>query len=148
MRTSYAFTKVINIIENVQENVVSFEIDNEKKCWIRNEELGKLSIQFIRRAVEEDRAIFVSYDAATGLVDFATHINKVYVETMEFIQQPKTGLKIQVVPRPAPLFLVKTNPRFDELRSVIENAKKNNQMLWVGTFPGDNDILDVQIPFL
>ena len=67
---------------------------------------------------------------------------------MEFIQQPKTGLMIQVVPRPAPLFLSNTNPRFDELRSIIENAEKNNQMLWVGTFPGDDDILDVQGPCL
>ncbi|MDD5036984.1 MAG: hypothetical protein PHE55_19835 [Methylococcaceae bacterium] len=146
MNESYEFTKVNAFAEDPATHIVSFNTDTGKKCRIQDEGAGKLDIQFVRRAVVEGSVIFVAYDPDAGLCHFAAPFNEDHVDSIEFIQKPQPSLKVRLVLRPSFLFLLPTHPRFQELRKVLETARAKDQWVWVGTFPGDSEILDVRLP--
>lgn len=146
MTEAYEFTKVNAFTEDPTRHIVSFNTDTGKKCWIQDDGPGKLDIQFTRRAVVEGNVIFVAYDSATGLCRFAAPFNRDHVDSIEFIHEPQPKLKVRLVLRPSFLFLLPAHPRFEELRKILESAKEKDQLVWVGTFPGDNKIYDVRLP--
>lgn len=146
MTEVYEFTKVNAFAEDPIAHTVSFNTDNGKKCCIQDDGPGKLDIQFVRSAVVEGNVIFIAYDSATGLCHFAAPFNEDHVDSIEFVHEPQPSLKVRLVLRPSFLFLLSTHPRFEELRKFLNNAKQNDQLIWVGTFPGDSEILDVRLP--
>jgi hypothetical protein len=148
MTEIYEFTKVNDLSEDPTRHIVSFNTDAGRKCWMQDEGLGKLNIKFVRRAAGEGKVIFVACDSTTGSIKFAASFNKDHIHSIQFVQEPKPRLKVSLVLRPSFLFLLPANPRFEELRKLLNNAKEKDQMVWVGTFPGDSEILDVRLPAL
>ena len=146
MAEAYEFTKVNAFAEDPARHIVSFSTEAGKSISIQDEGPGKLDIQFVRRAVVEHKAIFVAYDPDTGFCHFAVPFNEDYVDSIEFVREPQPGLKVRLVRRPSFLFLLPTHPRFEALRKILENANEARQLVWVGTFPGDSEILDVSKP--
>lgn len=145
MTEVYEFTKVHTLIADPAKHIASFGTDAGKTCWIQDEGPGKLDIQFVRRAIVEGKVIFAAYDSATGQCHFAAPFNEDHVDSIEFVQGPQPGLKVRLALRPSFLFLLPTHPRFEELRKILGDAKEKDQLVWVGTFPGDSEILDVRL---
>ena len=146
MKEVYEFTKVNTLSADPVRHTVSFITDSGEKCWIQDEGLGKQNIQFVKRAVAEGKVIFVACDPTTGALNFAVPFNKDHINSLQLVQEPKPGLKVSLVLRPSFLFLAQSNPRFEQLQKILYNAKERNQIVWVGTFPGDSEILDVRLP--
>ncbi len=146
MNEIYEFTKVNAFAEDPGRHIVSFNTDTGKKILIKNEELENPDIQFVRRAVVEGKVIFIAYNSATGLCRFAVPFTKDYVRSIEVKHELPQILEVTLLLRPSFLYLLSTHPRFHELRKILENAKGKEQLVWVGTFPGDGKILDVRLP--
>ena len=146
MNEIYEFTKVHAYAENPTNHSVSFDTDNGKKILIQIDEPENSVVQFVRRAIAEDKVIFVAYDFATGLCRFAVPFTKDYVRSIEFKHKLPQVLEVTLLLRPSYLFLSTTHPRFRELQKILEDAKGKEQLVWVGTFPGDSNILDVRLP--
>ena len=146
MSEVYEFTSVNAFAEDPARQIVSFSTEAGKNVSIQDEGPGKLDIQFVRRALVEHKVVFVAYDPDTGFSHFTVPFNEDYVDSIEFVGEPKPGLKVRLVRRPSFLYLLSTHPRFEVLRKILENANKTRQLVWVGTFPGDGEILDVSQP--
>ncbi len=146
MTVNYEFSRVNALSEDPSSHIVAFLTDTGTKCWMKDEGLGKLDIRIVRRAAGEGSVIFVAYDTNSGLINFASPFNKDHISSIEFIQEPKPGLKVRLVLRPSFLFLRPTHPQFDKLRKILYETKEKDQMVWVGTFPGDSEILDIRLP--
>lgn len=146
MTESYEFTKVGALSEDPANHVFSFITDTGRKCWIRDEGIGKVTIKFVRRAAGEGKVVFVAYDSTSDFVKFAAPFSKDRVRSIQVVYEPTPCLKVCLVLRPSFLFLQQTHPRFEALRKILYDAKEKEQTVWVGTFPGDSEILDVRLP--
>lgn len=147
MTEVYEFTKINAFTENPVDGTVSLTTDAGKKCSIKDEGPGKVDIRFIHRALtENNKLIFIAYESETGQCRFAAPFNRDHVRSIELVREPQSGLQITLVLRPSFLFLSSDHPRFGELKKLIESAQKQNQLIWVGTFPGDSKILDARLP--
>jgi hypothetical protein len=146
MTESYEFSMVNALSEDPCKHIVAFHTDTGRKCRMLDEGLGKLNTRFVRRAAGEGNVIFVAYDPASGLINFATPFNKDYLSFIEVVKEPKPGLNVCLILWPSPLFLPATHPRFEQLSKILYDARENDQVVWVGTFPGDSEILDVRLP--
>ncbi|TGO01924.1 hypothetical protein PN36_34345 [Candidatus Thiomargarita nelsonii] len=145
MNEIYEFTKVNTFFEDHDKHIVSFNTDTGRTISIQKEELENPDIQFVRRAIVEDKVIFVAYNSITGLCRFAVPFTEDYVDTIEVKHETPKILEVSLVLRPSFLYLLFTHPRFHNLRNIIENAKEKEQLVWVGTFPGDSKILDIRL---
>ncbi len=146
MTDNYEFSRVNALSEDTSRHIVAFLTDAGRKCWMPDEGLGKLNIRFIRRAAGEGSVLFVAYDSASGLLNFAAPFNKDYISSIQSVQEPKPGLKVCLLRRPSFLYLLSTHPCFEKLCKFLYEAKEKDRMVWVGTFPGDSEILDVRLP--
>lgn len=147
MSEVFEFTKINSFSENPAHGTASWMTDSGKRCWLKDEGPGKADIRFIHRVLAEDhKVVFLSYDSITGQCLFVAPFNSDYVQSIEPVQTPRPGLKVALVLRPSFLFLAADHARFEELAEWLGTAKKHNQLIWVGTFPGDNIILDARIP--
>lgn len=146
MNEIYDFTKVNAFSEDSMSHVASFNTDNGRKIFIQNKQADDPTIRFVRRAAAERQAIFVAFNPATGLGRFAAPVTIDKVRSVDVSAGPPKGLEVSLLLRPAFLYLLANHPRFQELRSILENAKGKQQLVWVGTFPGDDEIIDVRLP--
>jgi hypothetical protein len=146
MKETYEFTAVNAFAEDTAGRVVSFDTDAGKRVRIKYEEPGSPVIRFLRRAVADRKAVFVAYDSVTGLCRYAVPFIEDRVLSVEAGRESPSVLEVVLLRRPSSLFLSSTNPRFPELRTILENVKGKDQMVWIGTFPGDSNILDVCLP--
>lgn len=144
MTEVYEFTNVNALAEDPGKHTSSFLTDTGKKIWIQDKGAGKLDIEFVR--AREGRKIFVAYDSASGLCHFATAIDKGYVDSIELNHTPQTGLKVSIIPHPSYYFLPSTHPRFEQLRKILMDNQGKDQLVWVGTFPGADKIIDIRLP--
>lgn len=143
----YEFTKVNDLTENPDSGfIASFKTDTGEKVWIEYTEPENINtdINFLRRATKEKKVVFVAYKPMTHISRFVTPFTKDYVDSFDYNQS--TTIMISMVLRPSPFFLLSTHPHFQELRALLEIAKKENRLIWIGTFPGDSEILDVRFP--
>ena len=141
----YEFTLVHTLSDDTGAKSVSFRTDGGREVLIPDDETGRMDAQFVRRSAEEGKVIFVAYDLATGRCHFAVPFNEDYVGSIQMDPALQGGLKVFLVLRPSPLVLSPEDPRFELFRERLETAKSEGRRVWVGTFPGDSAILDVQI---
>jgi len=120
--------------------------DSGQQIYIPFQEPENPDIEFIRLAVTAGKVIFVAYDPDSGLCRFAAPFAKDYVETIVLENNQPLTLKVALRLRPSYLYLTSTTPRFVEIRKTLEDSLKNNRLVWVGTFPGGSNILDVYLP--
>lgn len=146
MNEIYEFTKAHAYAENSSSHSLSFTSDSGKKILIQLQESEIPFVEFVRRAVAENKEMFVAYDSATGLCRFAAPFTKDYVQSVETKPDLPQVLKVTLLLRPSYLFLSTNHPRFNELLKLLEAAKGKEQLVWVGTFPGDSKILDIRLP--
>lgn len=146
MTEVYEFTKIHALTEDPNGQLVSFSTDAGKRCSLVDQGAGQLDVRLVRRAAAEGLVVFVAYEQATGRCNFIAHFNRDYVGSVEFVQHPQPSLEVRLVLRPSILYLLPTHPRFAELRGLLEKAKREDQEIWVGTFPGDRIILDARLP--
>ena len=146
MTDNYEFSRVNALSEDPSRHIVAFLTDTGRKCWMPDEGLGKVNIQFVRRTAVEGSVIFIAYDSASGLLNFAAPFNKDYIGSIQSVQEPKPGLKVRLVLRPSFLFLLPAHPCFEKLSKILYDAWEKDQLVWVGTFPGDSEILDICLP--
>ena len=146
MNETYEFTKVNSLNEDLDRHPISFNTETGKVIFFQNTEIDNPDIQFVRRATAEGKVIFIAYNSATNLCSFAVPFSEDFVRSIEVKQGSPLTLEITLLLRPSYLYLLSTNPRFHELQRILENAKGTEQIVWVGTFPGDAEILDVRLP--
>ena len=145
MKEVYEFTKVNAFFEDHEKDIVSFNTDTGKNISLQKKEQNSQDTQFVRRAVAEDKIIFIGYNFVTGSCSFASPFTEDYVRTIEVKHETPKILEVSLVLRPSFLYLLFTHPIFHDLRKILEHAKAKEQLVWVGTFPGDTEILDVRL---
>ncbi len=146
MNEVYEFTKINVLSEDKDKNITSFKTDTGKKISIQKNKISPSELQFIHRALAEDKVIFLAYDSQTGLCNFAVPFTEDYVDTVELIESNSLKtFEISLILRPAFLYLSLDHPNLNKLQKILNKAKKDNALVWVGTFSGDSDILDIRL---
>lgn len=145
MKGAYEFTRINDFFENHENNLIFFNTDSGKKISIENEDSERPDIQFIRRAVIENKVIFVAYNPVTKIFRFAAAFSEDFVNSIKTKSEEPKILEITLMLRPSPLYLPSTHPNFDKLRKLLEQSKAKGRLVWVGTFPGDSKILSVRL---
>jgi hypothetical protein len=146
MPVSFEFTKIRSLVEDPTLHRITFQTDAGRHCWIGDVGANKLDQSLARKAAASDQVVFVAFDSKTGACMYVTHFNRDHVKEITFVKGPEAGLEVTLALRQSILLLPSSDPRFSELSERLERAKKQQELVWIGTYPGDSKIKDVQIP--
>jgi hypothetical protein len=146
MPDSFEFTKIHSVAEDPIRHRTTFQTDSGRNCWLSEAGAGKLDRALVRKAAATDQVVFVAFDSKTGACMYVTHFNRDHVKDITVVKGPEAGLEVTLVLRQSILLLPSSHPRFSELSELLERARKQQELVWIGTYPGDSKIKDVQIP--
>lgn len=141
----YEFTRVASVVETQAPPSLSFVTDGQRRVHVGGESVaGTLDMQFVRTAAAERKPIFIAFDPGSGKLTFAAPFTEDRVRALQPING-STDLEVTLARRPAYMRLKGSHPRQIELRRLLERALSDGERVWIGSFPGDEEILDARI---
>ncbi|MBL8473762.1 MAG: hypothetical protein KF778_06215 [Rhodocyclaceae bacterium] len=146
MYDTYEFTLVNALNKAADASTLSFYTDGGVKLIVSVADSTKARIDFLTRSAAERTHVFAAYNPATGKFSFVSPFIPDSVKSIRAMTPASNDLVVTLVLRPSLLRLSAANPRFGAIRRVLEAAQQNRTQVWLGSFPGDMEILDARLP--